>query len=280
MTLRYKILLGLFILALMEGAFLVIINKRASFLEEGVITAIEKSKSLIKKDVAPLPVLEDRDVDAYVSEDKNLPKSEDKIIEKNLEVKERIMSFTPQAPFGEWSDPMQQDGCEEAVSLMAVSWAKGEEFNLEKAKEKIISASEYELKNFGEFRDSSASDVLVRIIKGYYGYDNAFLKNNISVDDIIAELNQGNVVITPMNGQLLKNPFYTPPGPIRHMIIIRGYDEKTKEFITFDPGTKHGENYRYNVTLFYNAIRDYLTGYHETITKEEKNMIVISPSDI
>ena len=28
--------------------------------------------------------------------------------------------FTSQAPFGEWSDPRHQDGCEEAAALMAV----------------------------------------------------------------------------------------------------------------------------------------------------------------
>ncbi len=33
--------------------------------------------------------------------------------------------FTPQAPFGEWSNPIYQDGCEEAVRLIAVRWARG-----------------------------------------------------------------------------------------------------------------------------------------------------------
>ena len=32
--------------------------------------------------------------------------------------------FTSQAPLAEWDDPLQQDGCEEASSLMAASWAK------------------------------------------------------------------------------------------------------------------------------------------------------------
>ena len=49
-----------------------------------------------------------------------------------------------------------------------------------------------------------------------------------------------------------------------------------KEFITNDPGTRKGELYRYNETVLYSAIRDYPTGYHETINKIEKNMIVVN----
>jgi hypothetical protein len=60
------------------------------------------------------------------------------------------------------------------------------------------------------------------------------------------------------------------------MIVIRGFDPATKELITNDPGTKRGELYRYDIDLFYQAIRDYPTGYHETIDQIEKNMIVIS----
>ena len=60
------------------------------------------------------------------------------------------------------------------------------------------------------------------------------------------------------------------------MIIIRGYDPLTKEFITNDPGTRKGELYRYDATVLYEAIRDYPTGYHEIIPHIEKNMIVVS----
>ena len=106
-------------------------------------------------------------------------------------------------------------------------------------------------------------------------YSKVTLEMNITVDDIIYELNQGNLVITPMNGQIMHNPYYTLPGPPRHMIVIRGYDPDREVFITNDPGTRNGELYEYDAKVLYEAIRDYPTGYHETINKIEKNMIIV-----
>ncbi len=135
--------------------------------------------------------------------------------------------------------------------------------------------AEYQKKNYGEYRDTSAEDTVARITKGYFAYSQAEVRRGITINDIINELGKGNLVITPMDGQRLKNPHYTPPGPERHMLVIRGYDSKTKEFITNDPGTRLGEKYRYKEEVLYNAIRDYLTGYHLPIGKEEKVMIVV-----
>jgi len=184
--------------------------------------------------------------------------------------------FTPQAPLAEWSDPRQQDGCEEAAVLIAMKWVKGETIaSGAQAKEEIIAMSSWQLKNYGEYRDTSAADTVERLIKEYYQYDGVQVKNDITIEDIIKELEAGNLVITPMNGQILDNPYYTPPGPERHMLVVRGYDYATKEFITNDPGTKRGELYRYNEKVLYNAIRDYKTGYHVAIDVVNKNMIVI-----
>jgi hypothetical protein len=185
--------------------------------------------------------------------------------------------FTSQAPFAEWNDPRQQDGCEEAASLMAVSWARGESFTPEEAKSVIIAAAEYEKEQYGEFRDTSAHDTAERIIKGYFEYNNYQVKQIKEAEEIIRELAAGNILITPMDGRALNNPYYTPPGPERHMLVIIGYDPNTKEFITNDNGTRHGESYRYNQAVFFSAIRDYSSGYHIPIKEIRKIMIVIKP---
>ena len=78
-----------------------------------------------------------------------------------------------------------------------------------------------------------------------------------------------------MNGQKLGNPFFTAPGPERHMLVVIGYDPEKLEFITNDPGTRQGEAYRYPVNVLWLAIRDYPTGDHEPITEVVKKMIVI-----
>ncbi len=185
--------------------------------------------------------------------------------------------FTSQAPFGEWSDPRQENGCEEASALMAVKWARGEsDLSKTEAEQTILDASNWEEKTYGDYHDTSAKDTAERIFKGYFHYDNIEVKYNISANDIVHELQGGNLVIVPMDGQLLNDPYYTAPGPDMHMILVIGYNPVAKEFITNDPGTERGERYRYPENVFYNAIRDYPTGDHESIVGVKKDMIVVS----
>ena len=187
--------------------------------------------------------------------------------------------FTSQSPFAQWSDPRQQDACEEASALMAMKWVKEESIaSKESALREILAISAYQTSNFGNFHDTSAADTVERIFKGYYNYSNVKSINNITVQDIITALQDGEMVITPMNGRALNNPHFTPPGPERHMIVIIGYDLDTNEFITNDPGIAQGKDYRYPVDVFYKAIRDYPTGDHLPIVGEKKNMIVIKKS--
>jgi len=186
--------------------------------------------------------------------------------------------FTSQAPFGEWHDPRQQDGCEEATSLMVVYWAQGKTLDKQIAKQEILAASEYQKEKYGEYRDTSATTTAQRIIKEYFNYDNFEVKQASSSQDIIVELLTGHVVITPMNGQALGNPYYTAPGPERHMLLIRGYDFTTQEFITNDNGTRNGEEYRYKQDVLFKAIRDYPSGYHVPIEGMRKVMIVVEQS--
>jgi ribosomal protein L30/L7E len=184
--------------------------------------------------------------------------------------------FTTQAPFGNWADPREENGCEEAAAAMAVSWARGQSLSKDQALKDIIGSSDYTLKKYGEYRDISAQNTVDWIFKDYFKYTKVTLVKNITVNDIVEELTKGNLVITPMNGQMMNNPYYKQPGPARHMLLIRGYDPATKEFITNDSGTRNGELYRYDATVLYAAIRDYPTGYHVIIPTIEKDMIVVS----
>ncbi len=193
----------------------------------------------------------------------------------NITTPIQSVPFTSQAPFGEWSDQRQQDGCEESSALMAVKWARGENLSKQESKEVILQASDYLLDTYGEYRDISSPNVVDWIFKDYFNYSKVAFKSDIKVDDIIYELNKGNVVITPMDGQKLNNPNFTPPGPTRHMLLVKGYNAEERVFITNDPGTRNGEDYKYDARLFYEAIRDYPTGYHKPIKEVEKNMIVV-----
>ena len=184
--------------------------------------------------------------------------------------------FTSQAPLAQWSDERQQDGCEEAAALMAMAWVKGEK-NLtpQEWRRRIIALSDWEQKKYGEYRDISVADIVTWIFKDYFSDDKVEVKAVKSAADIRQELEKGNIVLVPMNGRALKNPYFTAPGPERHMILIKGYDYQKKQFITNDPGTRRGENYRYPEKVLFNAIRVYKTGYHLPFGPLKKEMIVV-----
>lgn len=187
--------------------------------------------------------------------------------------------FTVQAPFAEWKDPRFQEGCEEASSLMAVYWARNiTSIDKTKARDEIIAMAAYQQERWGEARDTSAEDTASRIIAGYFKFSGYEVRENITLQDIKNELLKGNVLIVPANGQALNNPHFTAPGPDRHMIVVRGYDDNLNTFITNDPGIKEGELYTYPQQLFFDAIRDYPTGYNLPIVGNKKVMIIIRKS--
>lgn len=187
--------------------------------------------------------------------------------------------FMSQAPLAQWDDPMFQDGCEEASILMAAAWAGALDpsriASPKRASQEIVALSQYQLNLDGEFRDRSAKDT-AQLMKQYFNYPHVRFVSTISANDIIHEITSGHVVIVPANGQALGNPNFTHPGPERHMLVIRGWDPSTNEFITNDPGTRNGEGYRYSKPVLYDAIRDYHTGYHIPIETVEKTMITVA----
>lgn len=183
--------------------------------------------------------------------------------------------FTVQAPAGEWDDQRQQDGCEEASALMAMRWAQGKGLTTSESRREILAISDYEQAEYGEYRDVSVEDVRDWIFKDYFKYDKVAVRTNVTVKSLIAELQAGRVIVAPMHGQKLHNPYFSGEGPERHMLVIRGYDPAKKEFITNDPGTKRGEGYRYKESVIMDALLAYPTGYHEPVSGEPKSVVVV-----
>lgn len=184
--------------------------------------------------------------------------------------------FTSQAPLGQWSDERQQDGCEEAAALMARAWRdKVKSYTKNVWRQKIIALSEWENKKYGEYRDVSLSDMQAWIFKDYFKDSLTEIKIIKSANDLISELEKGNIILMPSNGRALKNPNFTSPGPERHMILIKGYDYQKKQFITNDPGTRRGENYRYSEKIILAAIRPYRTGNKLPFDALVKEVLVV-----
>ncbi len=181
--------------------------------------------------------------------------------------------FTSQAPLAQWSDDRFQDACEEASVLMAMATSTADK-KIRTAQ--IISLVNFETKNYNNYHDTSASDTALRLLKGYYGYSNYQIKKNVTPSDLISAIKKGQVIIAPTDGRALKNPNFTAPGPERHMLVIIGYDDLKKIFITNDPGTRNGEHYKYSEKILFNALRDYPTGYKVKISKTEKTVIIVT----
>ena len=197
------------------------------------------------------------------------------VIEEKEEMIKLEVPFAVQAPFGQWSDPRQQNACEEVSAIMAMYWIEDKTLSAQQAKDEILAISDWEEEKYGTYQDTSVSDTVERIFKEYFKYDKVWAINDIEIGDMISELEKGNLVIIPANGQKLGNPYFTPPGPLRHMVIVIGYNYQTKQFITNDSGTKRGQNYLYDQDILFNAIRDYPSGDAKPIIGEEKNIIVV-----
>ena len=86
------------------------------------------------------------------------------------------------------------------------------------------------------------------------------------------EIAKGNPVIIPAAGRDLDNPYYSGDGPWYHMLLVTGYDKKY--FITNDPGTRQGLDYKYKHKKLVNAIHDW-TGVKEEIRSGVPRMMII-----
>ncbi|NTV40839.1 MAG: hypothetical protein HGA61_01020 [Candidatus Moranbacteria bacterium] len=213
-------------------------------------------------------------------EDPKGPKENPKEIESQILLE---VPFVVQAPFANWKDADFQNGCEEASMVMTIGWLD-EEKNISptEAKKRILDIIAFENKTFGYSADTDVFD-MQKIFKQYFKNENIKASENITLEDIKDEIQNGNIVLVPAFGRALKNPNFTQPGPIAHMLIIIGYDPATKEFITNDPGTRKGARYRYGENLLFEAIWAYPSGKDipplpET-AKIKKAMISISKID-
>ena len=191
------------------------------------------------------------------------------------------VSFLSQAPYAIW-DELHNHACEEAAMIMIYYYLTEQELNIETAEQEILSMVDWQIKNWGGHFDLSAKKI-VELFENYYGstllttsgYENLEIIYPHTKDLVVGvkkELRKGNPIIVPAAGRLLGNPNFTPPGPLYHILVIKGYDDEKSEFITNDPGTRRGADFRYNYQVLENAIHDLNNG---DILNGRKAMIVI-----
>ena len=181
--------------------------------------------------------------------------------------------FTVQAPFGDWSEPWQ-NFCEEASVVMAAHFLWGFPITPLLADTEMRLIKQYEELAFGRHKDTSIEET-AGVLQNLYGFSGIRVKSVRSADEIKQELIGGKIVVAPMAGRLLKNPFFKSPGPLYHMVVIRGFDDERKTFIVNDPGTRRGEKLSYNQSLLMNALHDWNNG---DVLRGEKKVMVVGKS--
>lgn len=161
--------------------------------------------------------------------------------------------FTTQAPYSNWDD-LHNEACEEASMIMADAYFNKKTLNKDISEKSILDFVSWQNQN-GYTYDVTSGEV-VKILDSYFSL-NGILDENVTVENIQKILNDGKLIIIPAAGRRLGNPNFKTPGPLYHMLVIRGYDDNKKEFITNDPGTRNGQEYRYKYDVLINAIHDW-----------------------
>ena len=184
--------------------------------------------------------------------------------------------FTPQAPHADWALPYKE-ACEEASVYMVKLFYDGVGEGLvdaNVAKQAIDKLVEFENSFFGYFEDTNALQTAA-FAETFYGFEQVALIEDPSVEDIKSAIAAGRPVIVPAAGRQLGNPFFTEPGPLYHMLVVRGYTADGK-FITNDPGTKRGEAFLYDFDTLMSAMHDWNGG---EVDSGRKVVIVIHPNE-
>jgi hypothetical protein len=166
--------------------------------------------------------------------------------------------FTPQAPHQNWELPYQEF-CEEASVLMAASYVKGETISgPDDADKKMLAVMGFEMQKFGTYKDTTAEETAV-ILREYFGLSKVEVVPDPTEQSLKQALAQGKVAVVPAAGRELGNPNFRRPGPLYHMLVVKGYT-KTGDLITNDPGTRNGADYVYKPSILLNAVRDWNGG--------------------
>ncbi|KKR02463.1 MAG: hypothetical protein UT29_C0002G0025 [Candidatus Yanofskybacteria bacterium GW2011_GWA1_39_13] len=163
--------------------------------------------------------------------------------------------FTSQAPSKNWGLPFSEF-CEEASALMVASYINGWTIpTIEFAEQKMLEIKAFEDKRFGYYKDTTAEETAV-ILREFYKLDKVKVVYEPTVQIMKKALSENKAILIPVAGRMLGNPYFQSPGPIYHMLVIKGYT-KDGDFITNDPGTRNGENYIYSPEVIMNALHDW-----------------------
>lgn len=178
--------------------------------------------------------------------------------------------FTSQAPFARW-DAFDEEMCEEATLAMVNRFYQNRQFSSkDDAQNALQEIKDWEEKNLPDWQSNNAEEI-ARVAREMLGYQKARVIDLTDFQQIKEQLARQNPIILPAAGRELKNPNFKQPGPLYHMLVVRGWLTDGR-IITNDPGTRRGLGYIYDQEILWNAIHDWNFG---DVNNGKKVMIVI-----
>ncbi len=184
--------------------------------------------------------------------------------------------FTSQAPKADWDAPYQE-ACEEASFYMVHQYYESKPsgiIDVDKANEDLASIVSFEEETLGYGESITAKQTAV-LIEDLYKYNRVDVLEDPTIEDLKGHLAEGRPVIVPAAGRELGNPNFQTPGPLYHMLVLRGYTSRG-QFITNDPGTRNGKEYVYDFDTIMDAMHDW--NEEDDISLGAKRVLVIYPN--
>ena len=182
-------------------------------------------------------------------------------------------TFVSQAPFANW-DAVHEETCEEAAVIIARLYRQGrKEISADEAEKELMAMVRYQEEHYGGAHDITAQEI-TRLAADFYGEDGYEVVTSFTLADLKQYVSQGNLIIVPAAGRVLENPNFKQPGPLYHVLVITGYDDKKQQFITNDPGTRKGFGFRYSYKNLMESIHDF-PGEKEKILEGAPAVIIV-----
>lgn len=169
-----------------------------------------------------------------------------------------VVPFTSQAPFSKW-DSFDEEMCEEASLVMVNRFYQNRGFESKDDQENALrEIQKWEEMNLPDWKSNNAEEI-ARVAREMLGYKSARVIQLTDFKQIKEQIAQSNPIILPAAGRELNNPNFKAPGPLYHMLVVRGWLSDGR-IITNDPGTRRGEGYIYTESILWNAIHDWNSG--------------------
>lgn len=163
--------------------------------------------------------------------------------------------FISQAPMWDWKSPWS-DYAEEASILMVIQYINGgEALTPRQAANRLLQIGDWEASRFGNSVNASIEQVSI-IFRDFFNYKNISILENPDKEALTKALSEGDLILAPINGRVLDNPFYADPAPKHHMLVILSYQEATDSFTVNDPGTNKGEGLSFSSEKILQSLED------------------------